>query len=255
MMEILIIEDEIKTAKELKNLIETIDQDIKVIDILQSVTASVKWMKEHPSPDLIFSDIQLGDGLSFDIYREVQVNSPVIFCTAFDEYAIRAFEVNSVDYLLKPIDEQMLKQSLEKYSRLKDLFGTQQDIYQQRLIKLTNQLNPSYKQSILVYFKDQIIPVKTTEIRFIYAAHGVVYIQLNDDREFNTQHTMEQLEMMLNPQQFFRANRQFILNRSIIISLEPYFNRRLFVRINCESPEKIIVSKVKSNDFLEWVQL
>ena len=252
-MNVLIIEDEIKTAKELKSLIEAIDSDIRVIGILHSVSSAVQWFKENPSPDLIFSDIQLGDGLSFDIYRDVQVNAPVIFCTAFDEYAIRAFEANSVDYLLKPIDETMLEQSLGKYHRFKGLFESQQARYQEKLVKLLRQMDTKYKQSILVYFKDKMIPVKTGEIRFIYAENGLVYIHTGPD-QFTSQHTMDQLEAMLNPQQFFKANRQFIINRDTIQNVEHYFNRRLFVKLNCDTPDRIIVSKIKANDFLQWIE-
>ncbi|WP_158994178.1 LytTR family DNA-binding domain-containing protein [Mucilaginibacter sp. L196] len=252
-MNILIIEDESKTAKELKGLVEALGNDIKVVDILQSVRSAIQWFKENVAPDLIFSDIQLGDGLSFDIYRDVQVNAPVIFCTAFDEYAIRAFEANGIDYLLKPIDVDMLQQSLEKYQRFKKLFDGQNSPYQQKLTKLIGQMDTTYKQSILVYFKEKIIPVKVIDICFIYAAHGLVYLYTLTD-QFTIQHNMEQLEAMLNPQQFFKANRQFIINREIIRNVEHYFNRRLFVKVNCETPEKIIVSKLKANDFLRWIE-
>ncbi|HEY0176576.1 MAG TPA: LytTR family DNA-binding domain-containing protein [Pedobacter sp.] len=254
-MNVLIIEDEIKTAKELKLLIEKTDKNIRVVDVLHSVSSAVQWFTEHPSPDLIFSDIQLGDGLSFDIYRSVKVNAPVIFCTAFDEYAIRAFEVNSIDYLLKPIDEDILKQSLEKYNSLRKIFDRQQDQYGQKLLKVVNQMNTQYKQSILVYFKEKIIPVKINEIDFIYAANGLVNIYSGPNKQFVVHHTMEQLEIMLNPKQFFKANRQFIINRDIILDVEHYFNRRLVVKVNCEPPEKIIISKIKANDFLEWIAL
>jgi DNA-binding LytR/AlgR family response regulator len=252
-MNVLIIEDEIKTAKDLKNLIEATDSNIKVIGILHSVSSAVQWFRENPSPDLIFSDIQLGDGLSFDIYRDIQVNAPVIFCTAFDEYAIRAFEANGIDYLLKPIDEIMLEQSIEKYHRFKNLFENQQDGYQKKLVKLLGQMDTKYKQSILVYFKEKIIPVKVSEIRFIYAEHGLIYIHTALD-QFTSQHNLEQLEAMLNPQQFYKANRQFIINRDIIQNVEHYFNRRLFVKLNCETPEKVIVSKIKATDFLQWIE-
>ncbi|HMG09370.1 MAG TPA: LytTR family DNA-binding domain-containing protein [Mucilaginibacter sp.] len=252
-MNVLIIEDEIKTAKDLKNLVEAADSDIKVIEILHSVSSSVQWFKENPSPDLIFSDIQLSDGLSFDIYRDVQVNAPVIFCTAFDEYAIRAFETNGIDYLLKPIDETMLEQSLEKYHRLKNLFESQQEQYQKKLIKLLGQMDIKYKQSILVYFKEKMIPVRTSEIRYIYAENGLVHIHTGLN-QFVSQYTLEQLEAMLNPQQFYKANRQFIINRDNIRNVEHYFNRRLFVKLNCETPEKIIISKIKANDFLQWIE-
>ncbi|MDN5284865.1 MAG: Two component transcriptional regulator, LytTR family [Mucilaginibacter sp.] len=252
-MNVLIIEDESKTAKDLKNLVEAIDNDIKVIEILYSVSSAVQWFKENPSPDLIFSDIQLSDGLSFDIYRDVQVNAPVIFCTAFDEYAIRAFETNGIDYLLKPIDEVMLEQSLEKYHRFKNLFESQQTGYQKKLIKLLGQMDTKYKQFILVYFKEKMIPVRASEIKYIYTENGLVYIHTGLDR-FTCQHTMEQLEGMLNPQQFYKANRQFIINRDIIQNVEHYFNRRLFVKLNCETPEKVIISKIKASDFLQWIE-
>jgi len=252
-MKVLIIEDEIKTAKELKGLIEAIDNDIEVIGILQSVKSAVQWFEENPSPDLVFSDIQLGDGLCFDIYRDVQVNAPVIFCTAFDEYAIRAFETNGIAYLLKPIDETMLEQSLLKFQHLKSLFDTQKSGYQQKIVKLVEQMDTKHKQSILVYFKEKIIPVRTADINFIYTSNGVVYIH-TDHSQFTTQYNMEQLEAMLNPGQFYKANRQFIIRRDSIQEVEHYFNRRLFVKLICETPERIIVSKIKAGDFLQWVE-
>ncbi|MDP9077855.1 MAG: LytTR family DNA-binding domain-containing protein [Bacteroidota bacterium] len=252
-MNVLIIEDEIKTAKELKSLVEATGSDVKVVGVLHSVNTAIQWFKENPSPDLIFSDIQLGDGLSFDIYRDVQVNAPVIFCTAFDEYAIRAFEANSIDYLLKPIDENMLAQSLGKYHRFKNMFEPPQPLYQEKLTRLLSQMDTKYKQAILVYFKEKIIPVKTSEIRFIYAENGLVYIHTALDK-FTSQYTMDQMEAMLNPVQFFKANRQFIINRDTIQNVEHYFNRRLFVKLYCETPDKIIVSKIKASDFLHWME-
>ena len=252
-MNVLIIEDEIKTAKDLKNLIEAADSDIKVVQILHSVSSAIQWFNENASPDLIFSDIQLSDGLSFDIYRDVNVNAPVVFCTAFDEYAIRAFETNGIDYLLKPIDETMLEQSLGKYHRFKNLFDKQQVQYQKKLIKLLGQMDTKHKQSILVYYKEKMIPVRANEISYVYAENGLVYIHTALS-QFVSQYTLEQLEAMLNPKQFYKANRQFIINRDIIQNVEHYFNRRLFVKLNCETPEKIIISKIKAGDFLQWIE-
>jgi two-component system response regulator LytT len=253
-MNVLIIEDEIKTAKDLKDLIEGVDSDIRVIDILNSVSDAIDWFKTHDAPDLILSDIQLGDGLSFDIYKTVQVNAPIIFCTAYNEYAIQAFEANSIDYLLKPIDDEMLAQSMMKYKRFKSIFDTQRDAYQEKLVRLAGDMDAKYKQSILVYFREKIIPVKISDIQFIYAVNGLVYIYLNQNQSYSTQHTVDQLETMLNPSQFFKANRQFIINRDIIQNVEHYFSRRLFVKTSCEVPEKIIVSRLKAHDFLEWIE-
>jgi len=253
-MNILIIEDEAKTARELKKQVETLDDSISVVDILPSVKSAQQWFKDNAIPDLILSDIQLADGLSFDIFKSVEVQAPVIFCTAFDEYAIQAFETNGIDYLLKPIDETRLFQAIEKYRNFKKLFAGQSADYGEKLVKLSGQLDNSYKRSLLVYYREQIIPVRTADIRFIYAANGLVTLYTTNDNQYATQHTLDQLEAMLNPQQFFRANRQFLINRELILNVEHYFNRRLYVKLTSETPEKIIISKIKAADFLLWME-
>ncbi|GAA4322957.1 LytTR family DNA-binding domain-containing protein [Mucilaginibacter gynuensis] len=252
-MRVVIIEDESKTAKELKSMLEEIDGDIRVEIVLPSVATAIKWLKENPAPELIFSDIQLGDGLSFEIFRDVQTEAPVIFCTAFDEYAIRAFESNSIDYLLKPVTEDMLQRSLEKYLRFKEhLISSNQ--YLLNLNKVLVQMDTSYKQNILVHYREKIIPIRVADIYFIYASNGVVYVYTGNNKSYPVQYTIEQMEAMLNPQQFFRANRKFILNRDIISNIEHYFNRKLVVVTSYESPEKIIISKVRAPAFLKWME-
>jgi two-component system response regulator LytT len=251
-MKVIIIEDEAKTAKELKRMLLELDSEIQVQAILQSVASGIKWLKEHPAPELIFSDIQLGDGLSFEIFREVQIDAPVIFCTAFDEYAIRAFESNSIDYLLKPIEEDVLQRSLEKYARLKEhLSGAEHTI---NLNKVLVQLDSSYKQTILVHYRDKIIPMRVTDIQFVYASERSVNLYTSNEQSYPVPYTIEQLEAMLNPQQFFRANRQFIVNREAIQNIEHYFNRKLYVITQCPTPEKMIISKTKTQLFLKWVE-
>jgi DNA-binding LytR/AlgR family response regulator len=253
-MKVIIIEDESKTAKELKGMLQDLDSEISVEAILPSVSSAVRWLKENPAPELIFSDIQLGDGLSFEIFREVHTEAPVIFCTAFDEYAIRAFEANSIDYLLKPIEEDMLQRSLEKYFRFKEhlINGTR---YASNLNKVLLQMDAAYKQNILVHHREKIIPIRVADIQFIYASDGAVYLYTHNDKNYPVQYTIEQLESMLNPQHFFRANRQFIINRDAIQNIEHYFNRKLFVTTKCPTPEKIIVSKIKAQPFLKWIEL
>ncbi|RYY30683.1 MAG: response regulator transcription factor [Sphingobacteriaceae bacterium] len=251
-MKIIIIEDESKTAKELKGMLEELDNEILVEAILPSVSAGIKWLKENPAPELIFSDIQLGDGLSFEIFREVETQAPVIFCTAFDEYAIKAFESNSIDYLLKPVEEDALQRSLEKYARIKKLLTASQQSH--NLNKVLVQLDASYKQNIIVHYREKIIPVKVIDISFVYASNGSVSVYTSHNKSYPVQYTIEQLESMLNPQQFFRVNRQFIINRETIHNIEHYFNRKLFVSTKCETPEKIIISKVKAQSFLNWVE-
>jgi len=252
-MKVVIIEDELKTAKELKSMLLSLDNDIEVEAILHSVSAAVDWLRKNPAPELIFSDIQLGDGLSFEIFKEVQVEAPVIFCTAFDEYAIRAFESNSIDYLLKPIEEDVLQKSLEKYTRFKDhLLSANQHFV--NLNKVITRMDASYKQNIIVNYREKIIPLKINDIQLIYASNGTVNIYTITDKSYVVQYTIEQLEAMLNPQQFFRANRQFIINRDFIQNIEHYFNRKLIVTTQREFPEKIIISKIKAQPFLKWIE-
>jgi len=252
-MKVIIIEDEVRTANELKTMLTGIDSDIEVEAILGSVSAAINWLSQHPMPELIFSDIELGDGLSFEIFKEINIEAPVIFCTAFDEYAIRAFESNSVDYLLKPIDEAMLHKSLEKYLRFKDhlIDGAQRASNLQRVI---DQMEVAYKQTLLVNYREKIIPIKLHNVGFIYAANGLVYLELEEHKSFTIPYTLEQLEAMLDPHQFFRANRKFILNRDFIDNIEYYFNRKLFITCKIETPEKIIISRVKAQPFLVWLE-
>jgi two-component system response regulator LytT len=254
-MTILIIEDEAKTAKELKRLLEGLDDSVRVLDILQSVKSAIEWFRTHPAPDLVFSDIQLADGLCFDIHRSIPIPAPIVFCTAFDEYAIQAFQANSIDYLLKPIDENKLQLSLEKYKQLKRFFDASPANFGASLTSLGSQLGNTYRRSILVYIRDKIIPVKTLDIAFVHASNGLVNLTTRDDHKYSSQQTMEQLEAVLDPRQFFRANRQFIVNRDSILAVEQYFNRRLYLKTNCATPEMIIVSKIKAADFLEWMQV
>lgn len=247
-MNVLIIEDEIKTGKELRRLIEGLDDSITVLGVLTSVKSAIAWFESHPAPDLVFSDIQLGDGLSFEVFRQVSLNGPVIFCTAFDEYAVQAFEASGIDYLLKPVDEEKLGQSLVKYKKLKVFFKSMD------MERLAGQFDNTYKRTILVYLRDQIVPVKTVDIAYIHAANGLVNLVTRQNHPYACQYTMDQVEGMLDPRQFYRANRQFIINREVIQNVQHYFNRRLCIVTSCPTPERIIISKVKATDFLQWME-
>ena len=253
-MNVLIIEDEIKTARELKKLVEELRDDITVVDILPSVKAAIAWFESHPGPDLIFSDIQLADGLSFDIYKNTHIHTPVIFCTAFDEYAIRAFEANGIDYLLKPVDENRLQQALDKYEKLKATFSIEKNDYEKKLANLLTQFTNTYKSTLLIHFQEKIIPVKTTDISFIHYNNGIVSVHLSTNQKYVIPSTLDELETQLHPDLFFRANRQFIINRNAIVNVEHYFSRRLIVRLNSTTPENIIISKVKAAEFLQWME-
>ncbi|WP_298732243.1 LytTR family DNA-binding domain-containing protein [uncultured Chitinophaga sp.] len=254
-MNILIIEDEAKTARELKHMVQRLDKELQVTAILASVKGAIDWFQQHhPVPDLVFSDIQLADGLCFDIFRNVAVSCPVIFCTAFDQYAIQAFEANGIDYLLKPVDENRLAGSLRKYKQLKQVLGAKSPAINDQLPALLAQLQPRYKDRLLVFRNDQIIPVKTTDIAFIYSAGGMVSMCTRDRQVYSLREVLDELEPQLDPQLFFRANRQFIINRHALIMAEHFFNRRLVVKLNVETPERIVVSKTKAPALLAWME-
>ncbi|MDR3705909.1 MAG: LytTR family DNA-binding domain-containing protein [Paludibacteraceae bacterium] len=254
MDQVLIIEDEIKTGKELKNLIESLRDDLTVAAISPSIKSAVSWLKQHEAPALIFSDIQLADGLSFEIFRQVQVESPIIFCTAYDEYAIQAFDANGIDYLLKPIDEEKLVRGLNKYNKYYQQDEKETSNYKNQLNNLLSEMNKSYKSSLLIYFQEKIIPIKACDIDFIHSENGIVTIYMNNKQHYYTNYTLETLETILNPVFFYKANRQFIINRQAILNIEHYFTRRLVVKLTQPAPESIIISKVKASDFLKWVE-
>lgn len=252
-MKIIIIEDEPRTANELAEMLLSTEYEIEISAVLSSVSSARQWLEHNPAPELIFSDIELGDGLSFEIFKEIDTDAPVIFCTAYDEYAIRAFESNSIDYLLKPIDRTMLQKSLDKYTALKDhmISGSQ---HSENLGMAISQMESAYKHTLLVNYREKLIPVKLSEVGFFYSSTGTVSLKLADERKFTVSYTLDQLEAMLDPTQFYRANRQFIINRDFINNIEYYFNRKLLVFSDLEAPEKIIVSRLKAQAFLRWME-
>lgn len=252
-MKIVIIEDELKVAKELAKMLTGIDDNIIIEAILPSVIDSVKWLQRHPHPDLIFSDIQLQDGLSFEIFSAVDVSSLIVFCTAYDQYAIRSFESLSIDYLLKPLDEQMLAKSLRKYRLICDNLSKQQSDYNERLRAVINENIPTFKTTLLVHFRENIIPVRTEKIQFIYMDEGQLWIYLEDNKSYQIKGSVESLEASLDPHLFFRANRKFIVHRNCILTIEHYFNRKYVIKTSVPPPELIVISKMKAPLFLNWL--
>ncbi|WP_197276722.1 LytTR family DNA-binding domain-containing protein [Mangrovimonas sp. ST2L15] len=256
MITVLIIEDEIKTAKALKQSIEDASLDTQVLGIVQSVKGALNWFENNEAPDLIFSDIQLADGLSFEIYRQIDIESPIIFCTAFDEYAIDAFKTNGIDYLLKPIDDDKLHVSLDKFQKMKNLFGktASNDTDKSKLDALLSQLTNPYKKTILVHFQGKMIPLKMSEVAYLQYDLGNVYLVTFSNKKYTLNQTLDELESSLNPDEFFRANRQFIIHRDAVQDLENYFSRRMVLKLQVPTSEVIIVSKTKSPQLLRWLE-
>ncbi|MGN7719780.1 LytR/AlgR family response regulator transcription factor [Chitinophaga sp. 22620] len=253
-MNILIIEDEAKTARELKNMIQRLDDRLVVSAIIPSVKAAVDWFKNNPSPQLILSDIQLADGLSFEIFRSVNITCPVIFCTAFDTYAIEAFGTYGIDYLLKPIDENKLAASLRKYEQMKQWMTPKNNMDYTQLEAVLAKLQPAYKSGILVFSNEKIIPVKTADIAFIHSVGGVVKVCTKNKQFYLINEVLDDLEPQLDPARFFRANRQYLVNRDVVMMAEYFFNRRLILKLNIETPEPVIISKMKAPELMAWMQ-
>lgn len=251
-MKVAIIEDEPATARNLQHMLQDAAPDAEVLAILPGVAESVSWLQQHAQQcDLLFMDIRLSDGLSFEIFSQVHLTLPVIFITAFDDYALQAFKANGIDYILKPFDDGELKQALVKYKRLRNQSGAT-DGYAQ-LLKIAESLKTSYKQSFLVHSRDKLIPVAVSQIAWFYTANEIVYAGTLDNRQHIIDGTMEQLQQQLDPAIFFRANRQFIVQRKAITEVDFYFNGRLSVKIHPAAKEQILISKARVPEFKQWM--
>lgn len=250
-MKALIIEDEKAALRNLKALIVEADRHIEVVGETDSIVDTVEWLKTHPMPDLVFMDIHLADGASFEIFHYVDITCPIIFTTAYDEYALRAFKVNSIDYLLKPITCTDLTGALDKLERLGAKAGETEAGY----LKLVRELRKqeSYKTHFLVPIKgDKFIPIAVEEILYFYIEDGNVKAVDVNRKEYVFPQTLDELADSLNPRQFFRANRQYILSKKVIKDIDLWFNNRLSVNLKVPVAEKILISKAKVNDFKEW---
>ena len=254
-LRIVIVEDEPVTARTLRNAIADAEPAAQIVAMHQSVADAVAWFREHPSGhDLIFMDIRLGDGMSFDIFSQVKIESPVIFVTAYNEYALRAFKANGIDYLLKPIDDEELRAALRRYHKL---VGTRvpdnaMSMLQQVLSGI-GQGAGAYRKSFLVRFRDKFIPLSVTSVAWFYTAHEIVYAYTTDGQMYTIDMTMEQLEAGLSPDTFFRASRQFVLSRTAINEVQHHFNGRLVAMVTPAPPEPVIISKARAPMFRQWL--
>ncbi|PWK27580.1 LytTR family two component transcriptional regulator [Arcicella aurantiaca] len=249
-MKIVIVEDEPAAASQLKFLLNQLKIEHEILATIESVADGISWFSEHENPDLIFSDIQLADGISFEIYEQIELKSAIIFTTAFDEFAIRAFKLNSIDYLLKPIDLASLRFAIEK-------FNNQQLMKEELLNSLIKQRAFSvknYRKSFLVKFRDKLLPIKSEDFAFFYIENSLVYGQVFDGRKFILDFKLDDIETQLDPVDFTRANRQYIVSRNSISELVSYINSRLQVKTNPKAPSDIIVSKEKVTLFKKWFE-
>ncbi|MCF8228879.1 MAG: LytTR family DNA-binding domain-containing protein [Bacteroidales bacterium] len=244
----LIIEDERPAALKLEKLLREVEPDFEVLAKPDSVAKSVEWFRSHPAPDLVFMDIQLGDGLSFEIFEQVAVQCPVIFTTAYDEYAIRAFKVNSIDYLLKPIDKDELKDAFEKYHKIRPGKPGQYVIDQ-----VLKSLTKEYKTRFLVKVGEHIKFFPTNEIQCFYSMEKSSYILTADNRNYDLDYPLDQIELLVDPFSFFRISRKYIVNIRFIRDIIIYSNSRLKVKLEGMLDEKLIVSREKVKNFKTWL--
>jgi two-component system, LytTR family, response regulator LytT len=253
-MKVLIIEDEPFARAELIRLLKATGREFAILDEIDTVEDSVKWLKTHPLPELIFLDIQLADGLSFEIFRQVRVSSPVIFTTAYDEYAIKAFQVNSIDYLLKPIRPEALESALRKLEDLRAVLGTSKPwLENQQMESLMKMIGKEYKSRILLKTGDNIRSVEMEEVAYFYAEDDVVFAMLKNKSRSIIDYTINQLEGDLDPKIFYRLTRGCIARISSIKKVSKYFNSRLLVELEPPMEEKLLVSRVNVPEFLKWL--
>jgi DNA-binding LytR/AlgR family response regulator len=248
-MKALIIEDEILAAKQLRSVLKEVG-GIDVTGVLESISETLEWFKENQQPDILFLDIHLADGSAFEIFKHLNISCPVIFTTAYDEYALKAFKVNSIDYLLKPIDADGVRNAIKKLNSLSGSKENNQDI--QKLIDSFKK-NSGYKTHFLIPVKgDKLFPVQCNDIACFYIEASLVKAKTFSDKTYNFENTLDELVDMLNPADFFRANRQFIIARSSIKDIDFWFNSRLSVNLKVNVPEKILISKARVTEFKNW---
>lgn len=247
-MNVLIVEDEKGAYNNLSMILKNISPDIHIVGATESIMQTVKWLTGHESPDLIFMDIQLSDGSSFNIFNAISIETPIIFTTAYDEYAIDAFRVNSIDYLLKPIDESSVKRALDKYRRLSE---HERKKYASKVDTLV--FSGRHQSKLLVPVKDRLKIIRVSEIACFYSTRGVTSIILNNKDVYPYGKTLDAITSMLDAKLFYRANRQFIIAREAVKDIISWFDGRLAVELKIKTPEQLFISKNRASDFKGWL--
>ncbi|HRP89158.1 MAG TPA: LytTR family DNA-binding domain-containing protein [Edaphocola sp.] len=251
-MNIVIIEDEILTAEDLKETILDLMPAANILKIIKTVKEAKQYFSVPVDIDLIFCDIQLGDGLSFEIFRHAQPPAPIVFCTAFDEYALEAFETNGIHYILKPFDESKIADALNKFQSLKSSFKSPDNTFE-KVKNLLEQQRSKQDSSILVFFQDKVIPVKINNVALFFIKNEVSHLLTFEGNLYYINKSLDEIQQLCGDD-FYRANRQFIINRNAIKEMEHSQSRKISVSLNVPFNESILVSKEKMANFLEWLK-
>jgi two-component system, LytTR family, response regulator LytT len=260
-MKLLIVEDEQLLARHLINLVTNLEPAAIIAGQTNSIENTVNWLNTNQPPDLIFMDIELADGQCFEIFQQVAVKSPVIFTTAYNEYALKAFKVNSIDYLLKPIRLEDLRYSLNKWKELQESSAPMQINQLQRLVKELSELkqvklfsdHPCYRERFLVKHGQKMIAINTIDVAFFQAKNTLNFINTKSKQKFLLDCPLDQVEKLVSPRNFFRANRQFILSNDIVTAVHPWFNGKLKIETSLITGDDIIVSREKAAQFKLWL--
>lgn len=249
-MRTIIIEDEEFAARRLENMIRECDPTIEIVDIFPSVKESVEWLKANAQPDLIFLDIQLEDDLSFAIFEQVQVRSKIIFTTAFDEYAIKAFKLNSIDYLLKPINKEELCRAIDKFRTWND---EKAQIIDAAMLRDLLRPQPAYRERFMVAVGDKLKPISVNDIAYFFSTAGITFVVMHSKNQYSLDFSLDNLKEMLNPKDFFRVNRQYFVGLKSIDKVVVYPKSRLKLVLNPPTDTDLFVSIDKAPEFKQWL--
>lgn len=247
-MRVLIVEDETTAFENLSQMLSVADPTLEIVGNTEGVQQTVRWLRSNPQPDLIFMDIHLSDGSAFSIFEMMEIDVPIIFTTAYDQYAIDAFRVNSIDYLLKPVKQERLESALTKLRKL-----SKSDLEQ--YIRQMAKLRPAkrYCEKMLIAAKDKLIPITIRDISCVYSSEGETMIYMRDGRTIPYTKTLEQIINRLDPKLFMRANRQYIVARDSVTDITMWFDNRLRISLDVQIPEQIYISKNKASEFKRWI--
>jgi DNA-binding LytR/AlgR family response regulator len=249
-MNILLIEDEPQAARRLEKLVKSILPDSKILASIDSVRNSVQWFQSNAAPELIFMDIQLADGVSFKIFEQVEIKSPVIFTTAYDEYALKAFKVNSIDYILKPVDEQELRSAIQKFQRLRA--AATEENKMENISLAIQMLTRRYKERFVIKIGERLKSVDTDDILFFFSMEKATFAQTKDGKKHILDFTLDQVEELIDPQKFFRINRKYIVQVKSIQEMFSYTNSRLRLLLKMSDDHEIIVARERVQLFKDW---
>lgn len=253
-MQVLIVEDELLLAKRLQKLLKGLDPTIEVSGITHGVQDTLDWLGKNPMPALIFMDIELADGQCFEIFEQMDLGTPIIFTTAYDEYAIKAFKVNSIDYLLKPVKEEELEQAVRKF-RQSALPRTDATVVAAILsqLNLSKDAEQVYRERFLVKQGQKLISIPLHEVAYLFSENKFTYLRTADNRKFILDYSLEELESSLSPREFFRVNRQFILHQRSVKAIHSWFNQKLKIEVEPAIDEAVVISRDKANAFKVWM--